>query len=179
MSDRQAIEVSAQSWYGRWQIRRLRRAYTGVSGWRSDQPGYAGFIAELHWGLAHLPPAQRIEADDAVFRAVLFGPVMVWIYRRLGTWFPRLTTRIFTLVTPWAFSFLTGPLQVTGARTLVVPACRFHREGGDALCHQVCRDPVHRYFTAMRVPLTLSPDAASLRCGWRYGPDNEGGHDGE
>lgn len=177
LSEEHAVEMPAESWFGGWQIRRLRRAYTGVSRWKSDQPGYAGFVAELQWGLANLPVAQRTKADDAVFRAVLFGPVMVWLFRELGTWLPQLTTRVFTLVTPWAFSFLTGPMERTGARTIHVPACRFHREGGEALCHHVCRDPVHRYFTWMRVPLTLSPDRASLRCGWRYGPEEGGDRD--
>ena len=98
-------------------------------------------MAELQWGLANLPAARRTKADDAVFRAVLFGPAMVWVFRGLGARFPRLTTRVFTLVTPWAFSFLTGPMERTGARTIHVPACRFRREGGEALCHRVCRDP--------------------------------------
>jgi len=165
--------LSIRTWFGHLQIRRLRRAYTGVSGWRSPKRGYAGFIAELQWGLAHLSVERRREADDAVFRAVLFGPVMVWIFRAMGTLFPDLTTRLFTLATPAAFSFLTGPMQRTGARTIEVPACRFHREGGDDLCHHVCRDPVHRYFGWMRVPLTLRPDATTLHCDWRYGPVEE------
>ena len=166
--------MSNESWFGRLQIRRLHRAYTDVSGWRSGKQGYAGFIAELQWGLANLPEERRIHADDAVFRAVHFGSLMVWIFRKLGAWFPRTTTRIFTLVTPLVFSFLTGPIQRTGTRTLLVPECRFHREGGNSLCHHVCRDPVNRYFTWMRVPLILEPDATSLQCDWRYGTDKKG-----
>ncbi|MCP3979421.1 MAG: DUF4033 domain-containing protein [bacterium] len=166
--------MSAESWFGRWQIGRLRRAYTAVSGWRSDRPGYAGFVAELQWGLEHLSVERRTEADDAVFRAVLFGRLMVWIFRTMGGWFPRSTTRLFALATPTAFSFLTGPIRHTGKRTLAVPECRFHREGGQALCHHVCRAPVHRHFDWMRVPLRMEPDAASLHCDWRYGPDDEG-----
>jgi hypothetical protein len=161
--------LKKESWFGRMQIHRLRKAYVGVSDWKSDLPGYSGFIAELQWGLANLSEAQREQADDAVFRAVLFGPVMVWLFRIMGKRFPQTTARLFTLTTPMAFSFLTGRIHGTGKFSLQVPDCRFHRQGGNALCHHVCRDPVHRYFSWMNVPLTLKPDDTSFECQWRYG----------
>lgn len=173
------MERPVDSWYGRWQIRRMRAAYTAVTGWRSDQPGYGGLLEELQWGLAHLAPAERDKADDAVICAVLFGPLAVSCLRQLGTWLPQPTLRLFSFLSPWTFAFLTGPIQRTGACDLWIEECRFHQEGGDELCHLVCRDPVHRYFAWLRIPLTLTPDPASLRCSWHYGSDHNGSRESE
>lgn len=169
-----------QNWlmrvYGRWQIRRLRRAYTGVSGWHSPLEGYDGFVQELQWGLENLSPERREQADNAVLTAVLFGKFFVRLIRGVATWFPNLVARLFDFFTPTYFGFLIGPATRVGSVGLEIPVCRFESAGGRPLCLQVCRARTQVFFDRMRVPLAMTPDMQSHSCHWRYGAP-KGSHD--
>lgn len=155
-------------WYDALQIRRARRAYTSVSGWHSAEPGYAGLLAELRWGLENLTPETRKRADNDLLTAILFGRASVATIRLLGALFPKGMARLFAAVSPWALYFLVDEIERTGPYTETVPACRFNLEGGEDLCLQVCQAPVERFFKEMDVPVFLTPDLTAHRCSWRY-----------
>jgi hypothetical protein len=156
-------------WYDDWQIRRLRRAYTRASGWRSPESGLRGLIADLAWGLENLPDASRDCADKALLTTVVGGPYVVRLIRALATMMPNGMARLFTQLTPDAFGFLLGRVSRTGPNTLVLPECKFVRDGGRKLCLHVCKAPTEKFFAAdLNLPLRMNPDLESFRCHWRY-----------
>jgi hypothetical protein len=156
--------------YDAWQIRRLRRAYTRVSGWCSTQSGLKGLIEELTWGLDHLPEEVRERADKALLTTVMGGTLGVGLIRMCAALMPKTLARLFTRLTPDAFGFLVGEVSRTGAHTLVLPECKFVSEGGRKLCLHVCQAPTEKFFTAgLRLPLRMDPDLESFRCHWCYG----------
>jgi hypothetical protein len=153
----------------RVQIRRLRRAYCGVSGWCSPAAGYAGLIAELRWGWDHLGTERRRRADTALLEAIFAGRIGVALLRGAARLWPGVTARLLARFAPWWLYFLIGASVRSGAVELSLPCCRFAAEGGRMLCLNVCRAPTERFAAALGVPARLDPDLASYRCRWRFG----------
>jgi hypothetical protein len=159
----------AESCYGRFQIARMRHAYTSISGWRSDVPGYDGLIAELRWGLNNLDPAKRHRADRAVLTAVLGGEIPVTAIHLFGAFAPDAMAWLFAETTPDAFGFLVGKMERDGADALRIPRCRFASTAGRRVCLEVCRAPTQKFFNGIDIPLTMTPDMHSFECHWHYG----------
>jgi hypothetical protein len=156
-------------WYDRWQIRRLHHAYVKVSGLTLGQRGYDGFVADLELGLEKLSPEVRERADDAVLNTVLGGRWAVALIDFLASILPKPTARLFTALTPAAFSFLIGDCERTGTYQLHLPHCKFVRTGGRPLCLEVCRAPTQAFFDRMGIPLEMEPNLESFQCHWHYG----------
>ena len=155
--------------YDRWQIRRLHRAYTRVSGRDSGLLGYEGFVTDLDWGLTELTPEVRERADEAVLNTVLGGRWAVFLIRCLAAILPKAMARVFARLTPLAFGFLIGYCERTDTYKLYLPDCRFVRTGGRPLCLHICRAPTQEFFESMGVPLEMEPDLDSFQCHWHYG----------
>ena len=158
-----------ESCYGHFQIARMRRAYTSVSGWHSELAGYEGFVAELRWGLNRLDSDARDRADRAVLTAVLGGTLPVAAIRRLAELAPGGMAWVFAEATPEAFGFLVGKVEREGDDQLRIPRCRFVSTAGRRVCLEVCRTPTERYFGNLGIPLKMTPDMHSFECHWRYG----------
>ena len=152
----------------RWQVGRVRRAYTSVGGPVSAAPGYAGMIEEMRRGLTHLSPPARRLADDRVLAAIFFGPIGVWSLRLLGRAAPGPTARALAAAAPLALAWLVGEIRWTGDRRDVVPECGFRRDGGPELCASVCKAPTERFCGDSGFPVVLTPDPESLRCDWDW-----------
>ncbi len=155
--------------YGRWQLGRLRRAYTDVSGWHSSLPGYDGFIEELQWGLEHLPPAVQAQGVEAILMTAFMGRFSVAALKGLAAVFPGGMARIVTWITPPAFGYLVGRMVRTGTDELDIPLCHFVQAGGSRICLEVCQAPTQTFFGRLHVPLVMDPNLETFECGWRYG----------
>jgi len=155
--------------YGRWQLRRIRRAYSNVSGWHSPIRGYEGFVEELQWGLENLPPKVQARAVHAILVTAFMGHIPVAVLTVVSGFFPRPMARIVTWITPAAFSYLVGPVVRTGGDALDIPKCRFVEEGGDRICLEVCQAPTQAFFERVNVPLAMEPNLETFDCRWRYG----------
>ena len=155
--------------YDAFQIRRARRAYARVSGWRSSLPGYGGLVEELRHGLDTLPAATRAEADRRLLTAVLGGAISAAMVKFCARHWPGPVARLFARLTPNSFYFLVGPNTRTGPVTVGIPCCKFVETAGRNLCLNVCKAPSEAYYAALGLPLHLNPDLASYRCTFHYG----------
>lgn len=168
---------SEESCYGQFQISRMRHAYTSISGWHSQLPGYDGFVEEVRWGLNHLADDVRRRADHAVLTAVLGGRLPSTAIHVLAELAPDTVAWLFAELTPEAFGFLVGKLQRESDDRLHIPRCRFVSTAGRRVCLDVCRTPTQRFFRNLGIPLTMKPDMHSFECNWHYGA-SEGASEG-
>jgi hypothetical protein len=157
--------------YDAGRIAAVRAAYTGVSGRRSDAPGFAGMVEEMRRGLAELTPEDRARADERVLEAIFFAPLGLRVLRVLRTRLHDVTARTCARAAPLLLAWLVGDVERRGRRVDVVRACTFRRDGGEELCEHVCRRPTERFSAARAMPVRLAPDRGSLACTWTWGDD--------
>jgi hypothetical protein len=157
--DRRVLEL--------WQVARVRKAYTSVSGKRSPLSGRRGMLEEMRWGLAGLDDVDRRSADEGVLEAIFGSPAAARLLRWLWRAQPRRVAGWMAKGAPLALGWLVGPVEAS-AMGNVVPECAFRREGGADLCERVCRRPTESFCARRAVPVTLQPDPESLACRWTW-----------
>ncbi len=161
-------------WFDGIQVRRARRAYTGVSARPAPAPGYAGMVAEMRRGLAELDEATRGRADDAVFDTIFFAPVGLAVLRAAARRWPDATARLAARAAPTTLRWLVGEVRYVAPAANHVPACAFRVAGGPDLCEHVCRRPTEAFLARQGLPIRFAPDPASQGCDWSWGAAADG-----
>lgn len=158
-----------RSSFDRVQLRRVRRAYTRVSGLPSSAAGFDGMVEEMGAGLDAMDDGDRREADGRVLYTIFGGGVSVAALRGLSRAAPGWTARAMAALSPVALRWLVGRIEHPEPGVNVVPACRFREAGGERLCAEVCRGPTERFCADTAVPVSLRPDTEGTRCEWTWG----------